>query len=62
MKNLLWCKSCVLPNTRPNLSFNKAGICNACEFKKKKIQWKKKYFQFKKIISHAKKNQLIMTV
>jgi len=55
MKNLLWCKSCVLPNTRPNFSFNNAGICNACEFKKKKIQWKKKYFQFKKIISHAKK-------
>ncbi len=55
MKNLLWCKSCVLPNTRPNLRFNKTGICNACEFKKEKIHWKKNYFQLKKIISSTKK-------
>ena len=27
-----WCKSCVLPNTRPNIIIDKDGVCNACNF------------------------------
>ena len=36
---LKWCRLCILPNTRPNLIFDKFGICNACNFSlnKKKI-------------------------
>ena len=37
MKKLIWCKSCVLPNSRPNLIFDRDGVCNACKIKKKKI-------------------------
>ena len=29
---LKWCRLCILPNTRPNLIFDKFGICNACNF------------------------------
>ena len=31
--NIRWCNNCVLPNTRPNLSLDKFGICNACNIK-----------------------------
>ena len=34
-----WCKICVLPDTRPNLTINKNGICNACEFS---LEYKKR--------------------
>ena len=30
-----FCKSCVVSNQRPRISFNKQGICNACENNKK---------------------------
>ena len=30
MKNVIWCKNCILPNTRPNITINSLGICNAC--------------------------------
>ena len=33
-----WCSKCILPNTRPNLTFDKENICNACEIiKREKI-------------------------
>jgi N-acetyl sugar amidotransferase len=53
--NFLWCRSCVLPNTRPNLKFYK-GICNVCSNKKKnfKINWVKRKILFKKIIKKIK--------
>ena len=40
---LIWCKNCLLPNTRPNLIIEKNGVCSACNnFSKKKIQIGKK--------------------
>ena len=33
----MFCKSCVVSNQRPRISFNKDGICNACENVKNKI-------------------------
>ena len=31
MKQIIWCKSCILPNTRPNLHFDKkSNLCNVC--------------------------------
>ncbi|WP_317367060.1 N-acetyl sugar amidotransferase [uncultured Tyzzerella sp.] len=30
MKNIKYCKKCVMPNTRPGISFNSEGICSAC--------------------------------
>ena len=38
------CKKCVLTNTRPNVIFDKYGVCSVCnyfELKEKKINWKK---------------------
>lgn len=45
MKLLKVCKKCVMPNTRPRLTYNADGICAACEWaelKKTKIDWSKR--------------------
>jgi N-acetyl sugar amidotransferase len=36
-----WCRSCVLPDTRPNLTLDADGICNACRNHgtKRQIDW-----------------------
>ncbi|MFC1744004.1 N-acetyl sugar amidotransferase [Candidatus Riflebacteria bacterium] len=36
-----YCKRCVMPRTKPDLNFDKEGICNACRNfeKRKKIDW-----------------------
>ena len=44
-----YCNECVLPNTKPDLTFNEYDVCNACEnFKKRaEINWdlRKKEFR-----------------
>ena len=54
---ILWCKNCVLPNTRPNIIINKNGICNACSNHKLKetIDWQLRRKQLNKIVRKAKK-------
>ena len=42
-REIVFCKKCTMSNQRPRITFNKKGICSACqfsEFKKKKINWK----------------------
>ncbi len=52
-----YCKECILPNTRPNLTIGDDGICNACKsFKKKyKISWTDREKKFSKIVKNIKK-------
>ena len=41
---IIFCKSCVTPNTRPRVVFNSSGICNACINNQEKntvVDWKK---------------------
>ena len=35
-KLLIYCKNCLMPNTRPRQQFNKVGICGACEWNQQK--------------------------
>lgn len=39
-----FCKTCLMPNTRPRIVFNKEGICNACitASKKASVDWKER--------------------
>ena len=39
-----FCKNCVLPNTKPGISFDSDGVCSACRSVEKKhsIDWKKR--------------------
>tara|TARA_X000000950_G_scaffold288388_1_gene404904 strand:- start:47886 stop:49004 length:1119 start_codon:yes stop_codon:yes gene_type:complete len=54
-----WCRKCVLPNTRPNLIFDKNGVCNACKQSqiKKKINWQDRRDQFIGLIEKVKKKK-----
>ena len=40
-----YCKKCVMPDTRPGISFNEEGVCSACQAyeNRKNIDWNKRY-------------------
>ena len=46
-----YCKKCVMPNTRPGISFNKEGICSACQSfeRRKHINWDSRWKEFEQI-------------
>ena len=51
-----YCKSCIMPDTRPDQIFDKNGVCNAClSYKENQnIDWKAREVQLKKIILDIK--------
>ena len=53
-----FCKSCILPDTRPNLIIDEDGICNACNFHKlkKKINWVERKKRLSKLVKDIKYN------
>jgi N-acetyl sugar amidotransferase len=55
--NLIWCKNCLLPNSKPNILFNKQGICYPCVNyqKRKKINWKRRSYLFEELVKKIKK-------
>lgn len=52
-----YCSSCVMPNTRPDLSFDIEGQCDACaSFKEKnEIDWNERKKEFEKLIKPIQK-------
>ena len=47
-KKIVFCKTCVVSNQRPRVSFDKKGICDACNNAKRKnieIDWNKRQLQ-----------------
>lgn len=56
---MYYCTNCVLPDTRPNLSLNNDGICNACVIHRKRpeIDWVSRQKKLKMIILEAKNQQ-----
>lgn len=40
-----YCKKCVMPDTRPGITFNEKGICSACQSydKRKTIDWEARW-------------------
>ena len=54
-----FCKTCIMPNSRPRIVFDEHDVCNACENSKKKnklIGKKKK--EFLEIISKIKDQKI----
>lgn len=52
MKKFFRCHKCLMPNTRPRISFNSKGICNACQYhneKQTKINWKQRQKELEKL-------------
>lgn len=46
-----YCTKCVMPDTRPGISFNEDGVCSACQSyeRRKSINWENRYKEFEKI-------------
>lgn len=51
-----YCGTCILPDTRPNLSLNAVGVCNACESHgtKRSIDWAQRERRFRDVVAHAR--------
>lgn len=51
-----FCKKCVLPDTKPDLYFDKQGVCDACRSyeKRKKVDWAKRKKELLKITERYK--------
>lgn len=48
---MIYCKKCVMPDTRPGISFNEAGICSACQSyeRRKNVDWDARWKEFEEI-------------
>lgn len=46
-----YCKRCVMPDTRPGITFNEEGICSACQGfeNRNKVDWKQRWKEFEAI-------------
>ena len=46
-----YCKKCVMPDTRPGISFDKDGICSACHSyaRRSEIDWDKRYTELEEL-------------
>ena len=51
-----YCKSCLLPDTRPNLTIGPSGVCNACQSHgaKRDIDWAARRVAFSAVVENAK--------
>lgn len=53
-----FCKTCVISNQRPRISFSDSGICNACEYWAKKnteIDWESRHHELELMLSRFRK-------
>jgi N-acetyl sugar amidotransferase len=52
-----WCRSCILPDTRPNLTIGADGICNACRShqSRREIDWAARARAFADVVARAKR-------
>lgn len=51
-----YCTSCVLPDTRPNLTLDAGGVCNACRahMTKRAIDWMARRQGFRTLVENVK--------
>ena len=59
--NIEYCKSCLMPSSRPRIIFDKE-ICNACKYKnsRKKINYKKRDAELVKILNKFRSKKMNM--
>ena len=68
MKKIFWCTNCVTMSTRPRMTFDKNGVCTACQwsFEKKKMNWDTRQKSLRDLLnkhrSKGKKFDCITTV
>jgi N-acetyl sugar amidotransferase len=53
---IFWCKSCLNASTRPRITFDSNGVCNACQWSRRKadLDWSARLEQLTSIIQQEK--------
>jgi N-acetyl sugar amidotransferase len=56
--NLNWCTNCLAMSTRPRISFDERGWCNACRWmeKKKTLDWKSRMSELEELLARHRSN------
>ena len=46
-----YCKRCVMPDTRPGITFNDQGVCSACQAyeARSSVDWDKRWKEFEEL-------------
>lgn len=61
-----YCKRCVMPDTRPGITFNEEGICSACQSydNRKNVDYKKRFEELKTLCDKYRGRMvpMVMTV
>lgn len=55
---IFWCKNCLNASTRPRITFDSRGWCNACQWheQKKKINWQAREEELSNLLDYCKNN------
>ena len=55
---LIYCKRCVMPDTKPDLHLDKDGICNACRSyeNRSEVNWDARYIELNQIIDRYRRH------
>jgi len=58
MKKIFWCKNCLNMSTRPRITFDKRGWCNACQWseEKKTFNWAKREEELLRLLDKFRSN------
>ena len=62
-EKVFYCKKCTISNQRPRITFDKDGVCSACNFsdlKKNDFDWKKRESELKKLCDKFRKKKVLM--
>ena len=49
MKDIFWCKNCLVMSTRPRVTFDEKGFCSACRWVEEKQKSDIDEYQFKNL-------------
>lgn len=53
IKKVFWCQNCLNMSTRPRITFDSRGWCNACQWseEKEKLEWSKREAELQKLLN-----------
>lgn len=58
LQNLRWCSNCLAMSTRPRITFDERGWCNACRWteKKKTLDWTTRKHELEQLLNKHRRN------
>lgn len=58
LQNVRWCSNCLAMSTRPRITFDERGWCNACRWteKKKTMDWSTRKYELEQLLNKYRRN------